>query len=243
MKNLKASVILVFMLMISFNVNAQGFAFFQVENAITKSLIKPNGDKTGVIEIIVGENIDLKNTPIKYKLLGGCKISESTPLTNDFTKPQIIKINKGQSEKEWIIAVHQLKNEGSSVNLKFGKNNPCSIESGIAWGGYGIDYTKNTVIRFGNDGNMFFSAIPQDAKKATYTLTVVGDKALEGIFDVETSEDGNKWKRATSYSSGNPIKNNESVSIELPKKAKYIRWVYATREAKQNINLNNIIIE
>lgn len=243
MKNLKASVILAFMLMINFNVNAQGFAFFQVENAITKSLIKPNGDKTGVIEIIVGENIDLKNTPIKYKLLGGCKISESTPLTNDFSKPQIIKINKGQSEKEWIVAVHQVKSEGSSLNLKFGKNNPCTIESGASWGGYGIDYSKNTVVRFGNDGNMFFAAIPQGAKEAKYTLTVVGDKALEGIFDVETSEDGNKWKRVVSYSSGNPIKNNESVSLELPKKAKYIRWVYATREAKQNVNLNNITIQ
>ncbi|MGL4331196.1 MAG: hypothetical protein ACRCSR_00070 [Bacteroidales bacterium] len=243
MKNLKASVILAFMLMINFNVNAQGFAFFQVENAITKSLIKPNGDKTGVIEIIVGENIDLKNTPIKYKLLGGCKISESTPLTNDFSKSQIIKINKGQSEKEWIIAVHQVKSEGSSLNLKFGKNNPCTIESGTSWGGYGIDYSKNTVVRFGNDGNMFFAAIPQGAKEAKYTLTVVGDKVLEGIFDVETSEDGNKWKRVVSYSSGNPIKNNESVSLELPKKAKYIRWVYATREAKQNVNLNNITIQ
>lgn len=243
MKKLKASFFLAFALLIHLNMNAQGFAFFQVENAITKSLIKFNGEKTGTIEIVVGDNIDLKNVPMKYKLLGGCKLDESTQLSNDFTKPQTVKVNKNGTEKEWIIAVHQIKAETLPVNIKFDKNNPCSIESGETWGGYGIDYSKNTVARFGNDGNMFFAAIPQGAKEVKFTLTVVGEKALEGIFDVETSEDGNKWKRLVSYSSGNPIKNNENVSVELPKKAKYIRWVYATREAKQNVNLNNITIE
>lgn len=243
MKILKASILITFAFLMNISIYAQGFAFFQVENALTKALIKANGDKAGTIELIVGENIDLKNVPMKYKLLGGCKLDEATPLNNDFTKPQTVKINKNGTEKEWIIAVHQVKGETLPVIIKFGKNNPCTIESDETWGGYGIDYSKNTVARFGNDDNMFFAGIPQGAKKVSYTLTVVGDKPLEGIFDVETSEDGNKWKRLVSYSSGNPVRNNENVTMELPSKAKYIRWVYATREAKQNVNLNNITIE
>lgn len=243
MKQLRASVFLAIMLTINLAVNAQGFAFFQVENAITKALIKNQGDKPGVIEIVVDENTNIKNVPMKYKLLSGCKISEQTPLTSDFTTPQTITIDKGGVSKEWTIAVHQLKSEKAPVSIEFGKNNACTIASEPEWAGYGIDYTKNTVVRFGNDGNMFFAAIPQDAKTVSYNLTVVGNKALEGIFDIETSEDGKKWKRQISYTSGNPIKNNEDVSMELPANAKYIRWVYATREAKQNVNLNNITIK
>ncbi|MGL5786039.1 MAG: hypothetical protein ACRCX4_04410 [Bacteroidales bacterium] len=243
MKQLKASVIIAFMLIVNMSANAQGFAFFQVENAITKALIKNQGDKPGVIEIVVDGNTDIKNVPMKYKLLSGCKISEQTPLTSDFSKPQTIIVDKGGISKEWTIAVHQLKSENAPVSITFGKGSACSIASEPEWAGYGIDYTKNTVVRFGNDGNMFFAAIPENAKEVSYNLTVVGGKALEGIFDVETSEDGKKWKRQISYTSGNPIKNNEEVSMKLPSNAKYIRWVYATREAKQNVNLNNITIK
>jgi len=226
------------------SVFGQGFVFFKPEGALTETFIKNNKEgANSIIETIVGDKVDIANLPVKYKLLSSCSLSE-TPLKSDFTTVNYVTVEKkNENPKDWTLIVHQLKPASLPFNLSFSKTNPCdlSFENPKPWAGYGIDYSKPTVARFGNSGVGFFVAFDGEAKEAGFELTCVGDQKFDGEMDVEYSQDGLKWKRLITYTSDKPFKNGGKNTLALPSNARYLRWVYAVRE-KQNVNLSNISI-
>lgn len=226
---------------------AQGFASFKVEGAYTGTLLKHNTNVNSVIETVVGTDIDIKNVPVKYKLLSNCEFAPSTPYSADFTKPQTVTINKKDgTQKDWNLIVHQLQPAALPLHLQFGKNNLCdlNVSNPKPWAGYGIDYSKPTVVRFGNFGVGFMVAYAAEAKQVSFTLNVVSKEnaAFAGEFDVETSIDGRSWKLLKTYSADKPFTNHAEETLDLPTEARFVRWIYAVRE-KQNVNLNNITIK
>ena len=227
------------------SVLGQGFVFFNPEGALTETFVRNAKEGTNsVIETIVSDKVDVANLPVKYKLLSSCSISSETPLKNDFTTVRYITIEKkNQASKDWTLIIHQLKPASLPFELSFSKSNPCdlSFENPKPWAGYGIDYTKPTVARFGNSGVGFFVAFDGGAKEVGFELTSVGNQEFNGEMDVEYSQDGLKWKGLITYTSTKPFKNGEKNTLSLPSNARYVRWVYAVRE-KQNVNLNNIYI-
>ena len=242
--NRKTIILISTALFFSSTLFAQGFANFKVEGALTQTLLKNNNKTASVIETIIDGTLDIKNLPVKYKLLSNCSVSESTPLNNDYTKSKQVTINKKDgSSKDWNIIVHQLVPGKLPLNIAFSKTNPCNTDftNPKPWAGYGIDYSKPTVVRMGNDGIGFFVAYDSPAQEATFELTVVGGATFNGEFDVETSVDGKKWINLKTYKPGD-FTGTEKLNLSLPSDARFVRWVYAARE-KQNINLNNIYIK
>ena len=223
---------------------AQGFSSFKVEGSLTQTLLKNRTKSASIIETIVDASADIKSLPVKYKLLSGCVISEETPLNNDYTKVKHVTVNKKDgSSKDWSIIVHQLVPGKLPLQIAFSKTNPCDLDftNPKPWAGYGIDYSKPTVVRMGNDGIGFFAAYDGVAKEASFEFTVVGGAVFNGEFDVETSIDGKKWKNLKTYKEGD-VTGTEILTLSLPSEARYIRWIYALRD-KQNVNLNNIYIK
>jgi hypothetical protein len=225
-------------------VSAQGFANFKVEGALTATLLKNNTKTASLIETIVPADVDIKTLPVKYKLLSSCSVDESTPLDNDYTNAKHVVITKKDgTSKEWNINVHQLVPASLPLEIAFSKSNPCSPEvSSKPWAGYGLDYSKPTVARMGNDGIGLFAAYDAAASEVKFDLTVVGGAEFKGEFDVETSVDGKKWSNLKTYKAGS-FTGTETFTLDLPADARYVRWIYALREEKQNVNLNNIRIK
>jgi len=242
MKKLSISLIISFVFCLSGL--GQGFVFFKPDGALTETLLKNGKDgANSVIETIVNEKVDIANLTVNYKLLSNCSLSK-TPLTSNFTGVEYITVNKKNGDsKDWTLIVHQLKPATLPFELSFSKNKPCdlSFENPKPWAGYGIDYTKPTVIRFGNAGVGFFVAFEGEAKEVSFELVCVSDQAFNGEMDVEYSQDGSKWKKLITYTPEKPFKNGEKNTLALPSNARYVRWVYAVRE-RINVNLNNISI-
>ena len=224
--------------------SAQGFANFKVEGALTATHLKHNTGVPSVIETVIPADLNLKELPVKYKLLSSCSIDEATPLNNDFTKAKTVVVNKKDgTSATWNINVHQLVPGKLPLEIAFSKTNPCSPEAGAKpWAGYGIDYTKPTVARMGNNGIGFFAAYDGAATEVSFDLTAVGGKEFKGELDVETSVDGKKWSNLKTFTPGS-FTATESFTLELPSEARYVRWIYAVREERQNVNLNNILIK
>ena len=229
------------------SVFGQGFVFFNPDGALTETYLKNHKEGVNsVIETIVSDKTDITNLSVKYKLLSNCSFSAETPLKNDFSTVNYVTIDKkGEDSKNWTLIVHQLKPAPLPLNLSFSKSNPCdlSFENPKPWAGYGIDYTKPTVVRFGNAGAGFFVAFEGEAKEISFELNCVGkdNPEFNGEMDVEYSQDGLKWKTLITYTPLKPFKNGEKNVLPLPANARYVRWVYAVRE-KINVNLNNISI-
>lgn len=242
---LKSIVAIAALLVAGMTASAQGFAKFTVEGALTATHLKHNTNVPSVIEAIVGPEVDITNIPAKYKLLSSCSFSAETPYDADFTKVHRFVIEKKDgTSKEWNVIVHQLVAAPLPLDLCFSKANPCSLDftNPKPWAGYGLDYTKPTVARMGNDGVGFFVAFADQAKDVTFDLTAVGKDAFKGELDVETSADGLKWKNLKTYKPGS-FTATETFTLDLPADARFVRWVYAVREERQNINVNNIHIK
>ena len=223
------------------SVLGQGFVFFKPDGALTETLLK---NTNAVVETIVNDKVDITNLPVKYKLLSNCSFLPTTSLPGNFTTVQQVTIDKkGEDSKNWTLIVHQLKPASLPFELSFSKTNPCdlSFENPKPWAGYGIDYTKPTVARFGNSGVGFFVAFEGEAKEVGFELTCVGNQEFNGEMDVEYSQDGLKWKKLITYTPAKPFVSGEKSTLPLPSNARYVRWIYAVRE-KINVNLNNIYI-
>lgn len=235
-------------LLISASAMAQGFSVFKVENAYTATHLKNNTKTNSVIETIVGMDTDIKNVDANYKLLSGCSFSDSTPYSSDFTLPQVVTIEKKDgTSKEWEVIIHQLKPAKLPLSINFGKHSSCDLTAPNPkpWAGYGIDYRKPTVARFGNFGVGFMVAFEKGASEVSFELNVVGkdSPALAGEFDIQTSVDGKKWKTIKTYTARKPFGNSELETLPLKEDVQFVRWVYAMRENGQNINLNNITVK
>lgn len=223
----------------------QGFSSFTAEDTLQPAVIKhTKGDAPSSVEVIVSEKADIKNIKFRYKLLSGCSLSPQ--LNNDFTQPQKVLVTKTDgTSKEWVVTVKKLQKATLPFELNFSDQNPSAWNSSIAgWAGIGIDTTKPSVIRFGNEGASFWAAFDKPAKSVTYKLIPVSKTKVDfdGIFLVETSEDAQKWIKLTEYNSKNQFEESNTYSFNLPENARFVRWTYTERN-KLNINLNNISIK
>lgn len=220
---------------------AQGFASFQVEGALTETVIKNPGKNPGMIQVLVGQETDITQLSPKYKLLSGCSLD--APLPKDFTGQVNLTVNKNDgTSKEWIIQVKKLVPSALPLDLNFSESNP-SLFSNEAkgWAAVGTDESKPTVVRFGNKDAFFICAFDRPAKQLKFDLNVVGKLEFDGAFVLETSADGKSWKTLDQYADQNRIKNG-AYEYALKEEVRYVKWTYTQRN-KQNINLNHISIE
>ncbi len=228
---------------IQFSVFSQGFSAFMVKGELEQAKIKNVKNGPSRIEVIVASDVDLKDLDYKYRLLSNCYLDDD--LDFDFTQPKKVTVYKNDgSSKDWIIYVKRLVPASLPLELNFSKHNPSEWNSDVVgWAGISIDKRKKTVIRFGNKGVSFWVAINQPAKHLTYKLTPVSrDKvSFDGVFVVETSEDGKEWETLTEFNSKNQFSETGVYKHELNKKVRFVRWIYVERN-KLNINLNNILI-
>lgn len=223
-------------------VQGQGFAFFEPEGAVTKTLIKSRGEAKGIVETIVNDQVDLSNLKVKYKLLSRCNFADGE-LDADYTNSETVKIEKGGGDvRSWKINVMQLRPASLPLNISFSKSNPSIWNNSVnGWASWSLDAGKSQVARFGVEGAAFYVALDGPATKLEYELKVISDNDFDGVFVIETSDTGKKWKTLVEYNSSNIIKPGEMCTHSLNKNVRFVRWVYFQRN-KQNINLNNISI-
>lgn len=223
--------------------SAQGFSSFKTESAIVETLIKDKPEMS-VVETIVLDNCDITNLPVKYKLWSGCSIDAGTPLSANYSKPQIVNITKsGADSKKWAVAVHQLKGAALPLNISFSEQNPSNFEftNPKPWATYNVASTHPTLIRLQDTNAAFYVAYDGKAKKADFDVILLSEDPFAGELIVESSVDGKNWNKVTTYSASNPFKGKRQ-SVGLPADARFVRWIYSVRQ-KQNIHLNNITIE
>ena len=224
-------------------VNAQGFASFEVEGALTPVVIKNQQDKPGEIEAIVNDQVNITNLIPTYKLLGGCSIDGATPIGSDFsTVKKVIVSKKDGTSKEWNIAIRQLRPATVPTSISFSNGHPCAwTPQELGWAGIGLDTSKPTVARFGNKEVAFYLAFDAPAQTLAYELTVVGGAAFDGEFVVEVSKDSKKWVNLVAYNATKPIPTSGGCQHQLQADVRFARWIYLSRN-KQNVNLNHIMV-
>lgn len=239
----KIIILLVIISGLQFSAFSQGFASFRVKGELEQAKIKHVKNGASIIEVIVASDVDLKDLDYKYRLLSNCYLDDD--LDFDFSEPKRVTVYKNDgSSKDWIIYVKRLVPASLPFELNFSKHNFSEWNSDVVgWAGIAIDKRKKTVIRFGNKGVSFWVAINQPAKRLTYKLTPVSrDKvSFDGVFIVETSQDGKDWETLTEFNSKHQFSETEVYKHELNKKVRFVRWTYVDRN-KLNINLNNISI-
>ncbi|MEG2514203.1 MAG: hypothetical protein RSA92_02615 [Bacteroidaceae bacterium] len=224
------------------SVSAQGFAKFSADNALSEGSIKFAKEGPSKVEIIVGEQADLKNINFKYKLLSGSSIENE--LSKDFTNPQTVTVNKNDgTSKEWIIVVKKLAPATLPLTIAFDKVTPAVWTSATkGWVNSGTDETKPMVVRFGNKNVSFITAFNNAAKEVSFDLNLVSktNDKFNGKFEVSTSVDGKDWKELSDFNN-DKLTTDSHFSCSVPSDARFIKWNYKERE-KQNVNLNNITI-
>jgi len=222
---------------------AQGFSSFSVEGSLQPAIIKNVSVGASVIDVLVDENVELKNMVVKYKLLNACNLANE--ISKDFTQAQkVVVVKNDGTSKEWIITVKKLIPASVPFELVFSDKNPSTwTPVTIGWAGIGIDAAKSTVIRFGNSGVSFWVALKEAATKVNYQLEMVSKEkiAFSGDFVVEASTDGRIWDTLAEFNESNPFPSNGSNSQTISKDIRFIRWSYLTRN-KLNLNLNNIYV-
>lgn len=220
----------------------QGFYSFSVEGELQPARIKNIKDGKSIIEIVVREDVDLKNLNFKYKLLSGCYLESD--LKKDFSegRQNVIVRKKGGERKEWVICVKQLKSSSLPIYLSFSKTNPCVwTASTLGWVAIGTDYDKKQVVRFGNQNSCFYVAFKDSPHSVSFELEPVAKNLtfFDGIFVVETSQNGENWSLLSEYNSKTGLREDKYYEYELNDETRYIRWIYQKRN-KLNLNLNNI---
>ncbi len=223
--------------------NAQGFASFEVEGALTPVVIKHQQDKPGEIEVVVNGQVDPTNLKTNYKLLGGCSLDAATPMDNDFSKVKRVVVKKKDgTSKEWNIAIRQLKPATVPTSISFSNDHPCAwTAQELGWAGLSLDASKPTVARFGNKEVAFYLAFDAPAQTLAYELNVVGGAPFDGEFVVEVSKDAKKWVNLVTYNATKPIPTSGGCQHQLQSDVRFARWIYLSRN-KQNVNLNHFVI-
>lgn len=223
-------------------ISAQGFSSFNVEGALFKESIKNVKTGASKIEVVVGNDVDLKNVKFKYRLLSACRLEDK--ITKDFTSPQKVEVSKGADSKDWVIQVKKLQPAKLPLTLEFSDSNMAIYNSSkIGWATLGTDESKSNLVRFGNHNVSFIVAFEDAAEEVSYNLSVVGSKGTEfdGEFIMETSTDGKNWVSLVIYNKNNPFTSNSSFTNSLNEDVRFIKWTYTKRE-KQNVNLNDIVV-
>jgi hypothetical protein len=238
---MKKIIYLILAVFIAFPAFSQGFATFIVEGSFHPTVIKHGKvDAPSSIEVIVSEDVNIKNVDFKYRLLSGCSVA---PISKDFTAPQKVLVSKNDgSSKEWIINIKQLTPASLPLELSFSSANSSEWTNNVVgWAGLSIDETKPTVIRFGNKDVSFWVAFNEPATKVKYQLLKVAkdDVLFDGEFVVETSANGRRWKVLKEFDSRNQISADGLYQHDLTDDVRFIRWTYVTRN-RLNLNLNNI---
>lgn len=243
MKTVKLLIALLTITSFHFTATAQGFAKFNVEGAISEASIKNVKQGPSKVEVIVGENVNLKNVKFRYNLLSGCTLDGS--LSKDFTEPQTVSVSKNDgSAKEWIVEIKKVTPAPLPLVLEFGKENPAIWNADAkGWVSSGTDESKPTVVRFGNSKVSFIAAYEGEAKEVSFDLTLVGkaEDKYSGTFKLEASADGKTWKDVSSFDNGK-ITTDSHFTCPLDSDSRFVKWTYKERN-KQNVNLNNITIK
>jgi len=236
----------IFTLILVFSVTStlfsQVFTSFSVKGSLVETRLK---NSIGKIETIIDENSDIKNLDFKYKLNTGTSISDSTPITKDFTKPQYIKLeNANEGKQTWEVAVNQLKSTTLPFALSFSNSSPIDIKTPNpkSWAGYGIDYKRADAVYFCDEGVAFYIAFSPGAKVLDFSMSLLGKEEFIGEVGVETSTNFKNWSTIATYSASKPILKSSTFTIPLKSDVKYVRWVYYTR-VKQNVTLNSISVK
>lgn len=242
-KKIKRKLItIVLVVFVSTTMFSQVFTGFSVKGSIVEIRQK---NTIGKIETIVDEKVDIKNLDLKFGLNSGTTMSDSTPVSKDFTKPQFIKLNNpSEGNKTWLLVINQLKGAVLPFDLSFSRSNPLDINTPNpkAWAGYGIDYKRTEELYFGDEGAAFYVAFNTGAKELTYKLSLLSSDVLGGEFAVVCSSDFKKWSTLANYSSSKSITQNNTFTHALKPDVRYVRWVYSVRN-KQSVTLNNISIK
>ena len=222
---------------------AQGFATFIVDGSIVPANIKNVKNGNSLIEVLVSDDVDIKNVNFKYRLISGCELENE--ISNDFTNTQTITVKRNNGDtKKWDLMVKPLKPVSLPFELNFSKHNPSEWTTDVnGWAGIGVDTSKETVIRFGNSGVSFWIAFDEAPGKLVYELTPVSRDPVDfdGEFVVETSTNAKRWRTLHTFNKRRQFNESGIYEAELDKNVRYIRWTYYERN-KLNINLNNIAV-
>ena len=236
-----------FLLMMCTNAFAQGFSSFSVEGSLLKASIKDNSKGVSVVQVIVNDKVDLKNLKVKYNLWGGCSISETTPLNNDFSSPKRITINKEDgTSKDWLVYVCQLVPTKLPLTLNFSDENLCTagidnVKAAVGfWTTYQLDLAKKSPnVRLDSDKAAFYIAFDGKPKQLSYSLVLLDNNAFAGELLVETSLDGLAWVKLVKHDVATIMTQDVDFSQPLKSDVRFVRWSYPVRN-KQNVVLNNI---
>lgn len=222
-------------------ISAQGFASFSVGDS--KGVIRHIRNKPSQVDVLVDKQVDLSQVDFDYKLLGGCSLEKE--LTSDFRMPQNVIVHKNDgSLKEWVITLKKLIPASLPLNLSFSKANPAIWNMDAkGWVNCATDESKPMVVRFGNSNVSFVVAYEGEASEVSFDLSSVikNNAAFDGVFVVETSNDGVVWRKLKGFKD-KKITANSHFKCSLEPSVRFIRWVYQER-VKMNINLNNIQVK
>ncbi len=242
MKTIQKITMLAALACISLGASAQGFRQFTIEGGLADGSIKHIKEGPSKVEVIAGKDVNLKNVKFKYKLLSGCSLANG--LSKDFTQPQTVTVNKNDgTSKEWEIKVKKLTPASLPLNLKFSNDMPSVwTPETKGWITAGTDESKPMTVRFGNYGVSFIVAFEGEAKEVAFDLELVGkaEDTFNGKFEVSTSADGLNWTPIEGFDA--KLTKNSKFACPLSNDARYIKWTYAERAGKQNVNLNNIVV-
>lgn len=243
MKTMKKITLLAVAACLSAGASAQGFRQFTIEGGLAEGSIKHVKEGASKIEVIAGKDVNLKNVKFKYKLLSGCSLENG--LGKNFTEPQTVTVNKNDgSSKDWEIRVKKITPASLPLNIKFSNEVPSVwTPETKGWVTAGTDETKPMTVRFGNNGVSFIAAFDGEAKEVSFKLTLVGKEGaeFEGDFKVLTSADGLTWTEIEGFD--DELTKDSRFTCPVSSGTRYIKWLYAERENKQNVNLNNISIK
>ncbi|MEG1586614.1 MAG: hypothetical protein RR346_07050 [Bacteroidales bacterium] len=228
--------------------NAQNFTKFDAVDDQGVKALTGLSHRTGKarITLLVPENFNVGNVTVAAEVDSDASF---TTIPTDFTTPQTVTITKESAlqPKTWTITFKKIKPATLPFTLNFNEGfttDQWNAETSVGWGGAEIDDSAVNAkqIRFGTAPTAFAIAFNETPHELIYDLNVVGQNPFNGVLRVSAKSATGEWGILTEYTSANPMASSvaESYAHPLASDIRFVKWEYITRDASQNVHLNNI---
>ncbi|MBR6092835.1 MAG: InlB B-repeat-containing protein [Bacteroidales bacterium] len=213
--------------------NTVNISSTDTNNEFAFEIVNPVGGKTLSATTSTSwiSNVSVDNTNNKVSFT----TTENTS-TSDARSGSITLSYDGADNK--VVTINQSKVDYATMPLYYndGKND---LPTGFTDGGLGSDYSDaNSKLKFDTEGDYLILKLREAPVSLSYTIK--GNSFSAGVFDVQTSVDGETYNNLATYNYSNISSENQTIThIDLGSTVRYIKWVF-TDKISGNIGIGNI---
>ncbi|MBQ2187998.1 MAG: InlB B-repeat-containing protein [Bacteroidales bacterium] len=213
--------------------NTVNISSTDTNNEFAFEIANPVGGKTlsatTTTDWISNVSVDNTNNKVSFTT------TENTS-TSDARSGSITLSYDGADNK--VVTINQSKVDYATMPLYYndGKND---LPTGFTDGGLGSDYSDaNSKLKFDTEGDYLILKLREAPVSLSYTIK--GNSFSAGVFDVQTSVDGETYNNLATYNYSNISSENQTIThIDLGSTVRYIKWVF-TDKISGNIGIGNI---